>query len=187
MNSTLRNQTFSSGIELHLIQGDITLADVECVVNPANQNLRHRGGLARLISRKAGPGLQDESKAWVKKHGRVSHDSPAYTSAGNLPFRYVIHAVGPVWGSGHEKIKLSAAVTGSLILAEKLGINSLALPAISTGIFGYPLEEASNIILVALKEHAGGRNDGGLDIIQMVIYDQESASVFSSSWDRLFS
>jgi len=185
MNTILRKKVFPPSLELQLIQGDITLADVECIVNPANQFLKHGGGLAGLLAKKAGSEMQKESIAWVKQHGAVSHQSPAYTGAGNLPFRYIIHAVGPVWGSGDEKTKQGAAVIGSLQLAEKLGSTSLALPAISTGIFGYPLEKASLVILDSLLDFAIGHSPKKLKIVQLVLFDQVAAKSFSKVWDRI--
>lgn len=185
MNTILRKITFPSGFELQLIQGNITQADVECIVNPANQFLKHGGGLAGLLAKKAGPALQKESNAWVKEQGHVTHHSPAYTGGGNLPFRYIIHAVGPVWGSGDEQAKLSAAVIGSIKLAEELGSTSLALPAISTGIFGYPLEEAANVILEAILAFTSEHTPVQLKMIQLILFDNLAADKFGAAWDQI--
>ena len=185
MNTILRKKTFPSGHELQLIQGDITLVDVECIVNPANQFLKHGGGLAGLLAKKAGPTLQKESDAWVKEHGPVTHHSPAFTVGGDLPFRYIIHAVGPVWGSGNEKVKLGTAVIGSLKLAEELGSTSLALPAISTGIFGYPVKEASSVILEAILDFITEHTPKHLRMIQLVLFDNKAAESSGAGWDRI--
>ena len=77
------------------------------------------------------------------KHGLVTHAQPAYTSGGDLACRYIIHTVGPMWGEGEEDAKLAAAVQGALAMAECLELDSIALPAISTGIYGFPLEQAA--------------------------------------------
>jgi O-acetyl-ADP-ribose deacetylase (regulator of RNase III) len=183
MNEILRTST-SSKFELQLVQGDITLAPVEAIVNPANSQLQHGGGLAGLISRKSGPVLQQESSAWVRKHGPVEHHSPAYTSAGDLPFRYIIHAVGPVWGSGNEHQKLQEAVGGSLALADQLKIKSIAIPAISTGIFGFPLDPAAEVILSGIDNYAASTPDSYLQTVQVVLYGDQAASVFAAVWDR---
>lgn len=125
---------------LQLVEGDITTAKVDAIVNAANAHLQHGGGVAGIISRKGGPVIQRESDLWVREHGSVRHAEPAVTSGGSLPCRYVLHAVGPVWGEGDEDRKLAEAVTGSLRAADQLELTSIAFPAISTGIFGFPKE-----------------------------------------------
>lgn len=170
---------------VQLIKGDITQANTDVVVNPANSQLMHGGGLAGLLAKKAGPTLQHESNQWVNENGPVKHDTPAYTSAGDLPFRYIIHAVGPVWGSGEEQQKLKDAVLGALKTADDLGVISIALPAISTGIFGFPLEPAAVIILSSLREYLDENPGSGLETIQVVLYDDQSASIFSEVWDQI--
>jgi len=184
MNTTLRTKGFPTKIELNLIEGDITLSDAEGITNPANSQLIHGGGLAGLLSRKAGPALQTESSRWVSENGPVSHESPAYTGAGDLPFQVVIHAVGPVWGSGGEADKLRAAVLGCLQLAEKLKLKSLALPAISTGIYSYPEDKAARVILAAAADFARGNETSYLREIQIVIYGNQAAGIFQQIWDE---
>ena len=183
MNSIIRTKKIPSGTEIKLVEGDITLAKVEGIVNPANAQLRHGGGLAGYLANKAGSALQAESTQWVNENGPVSHDNPAHTSAGDLPFKSVIHAVGPVWGSGNEADKLSAAVKGALNLAEELQLNSLALPAISTGIFGYPLDEAARIILSAVLDTSLEKSESIVEEVQIVVHGSRSAQVFQQVWD----
>ena len=184
MNEILHEMTLAS-TTIQLVKGDITLANIDVVVNPANSQLMHGGGLAGLLSKKAGPSLQQESNAWVKEYGPVKHDSPAYTSAGELPFRYIIHAVGPVWGSGDEHQKLKDAVQGALRTAEDLGVQSIALPAISTGIFGFPLEPAAKTILSSINEYLDKSPRSVVKKIQVVLYDDQSASIFSQVWSQI--
>jgi O-acetyl-ADP-ribose deacetylase (regulator of RNase III) len=184
MNERLREISLSSA-NLHLIQGDITQVKTDAIVNPANSQLMHGGGLAGLLAKKAGPILQQESNAWVKEHGPVKHASPAYTSAGALPFQYIIHAVGPVWGSGHEKEKLRDAVQGALRISNDLDVLSIALPAISTGIFGFPIDLAAKVILLSITEYLENTPESGLKEIQMVLFDDQSASIFSEVWDQI--
>jgi O-acetyl-ADP-ribose deacetylase (regulator of RNase III) len=144
----------------------------------------HGGGVAALISRRGGKIINKESRAWIKEHGPVSHSEPAYTSAGNLPCRYVIHAVGPVWGSGDEDNKLSAAVSGSLRRAEELDLSSIALPAISTGIFGFPKDRAAKVIYQTIHDHFSQNPDSGLNDVRMVVYDQPTTDVFLAIWEE---
>lgn len=183
MNKVLREKDYSSGMTLKLIQGDITLAEVDTIVNPANKLLQHGGGLAGLLSNKAGPVLQNESNRWIQEHGPVTHDVPAFTTAGDLPFQAIIHAVGPVWGSGGEESKLRAAVLGSVKVASERKLTSIALPAISTGIFGYPLDEASRVILTATDDICS-RGAGTIKLIQVVLFNEKAAEVFLITWDQ---
>jgi O-acetyl-ADP-ribose deacetylase (regulator of RNase III) len=184
MNTILRTKKTINQIEIRLVEGDITLSDAEAITNPANSQLSHGGGLAGLLSQKAGPVLQAESSQWVKENGPVSHQSPVHTSAGELPFKAVIHAVGPVWGSGEEEQKLRAAVNGTLLLAEKLKLKSVALPAISTGVFRYPVDKAAEVILSAACEYTPMTTDSTLKEIQIVIYGDQPAGVFQQVWDE---
>ena len=100
MNQVRKEHTFPSGQVLQIARGDITAETVDAIVNAANSHLMHGAGVAGAIVRRGGPQIQVESSQWVREHGLVSHAEPAYTHAGNLPCRYVIHAVGPVWGEG---------------------------------------------------------------------------------------
>jgi O-acetyl-ADP-ribose deacetylase (regulator of RNase III) len=130
MNTIQVEVTLPSGQTLQLVQGDITIEQVDAIVNAANEHLQHGGGVAWAILRRGGEVIQEESDAWVRAHGAVSHAAPAWTSGGRLPCRYVIHAVGPVWGDGDEDAKLAAAITGSLRVADELKCATIALPAL---------------------------------------------------------
>jgi O-acetyl-ADP-ribose deacetylase (regulator of RNase III) len=182
MNSVLREKTLPGGQLLEIIQGDITAERVDAIVNAANSQLQHGGGVAWAISRAGGPDIQQESDAWVRSHGPVSHEQPAYTGGGNLPCRYVIHVVGPVWGAGAEDGKLAAAVTGALQRADELKLNSLALPAISTGIFGFPKQQAAKIILAAIEQYFSKEPDTTLTLVRVVLFDQPTIAAFLDAW-----
>lgn len=182
MNSTLVEHILPTGQTIQIVQGDITLEEVDAIVNAANEFLQHGGGVARTISTKGGPAIQKESNAWVQEHGRVSHTKPAWTSGGRLPAKYVIHAVGPVWGDGDEDQKLRAAVTGSLRLADELKCGSVALPAISTGIYGFPKDRAAGIIFSAIENYFADNSSSGLKTVKLLLYDQPAVDVFLQSW-----
>jgi O-acetyl-ADP-ribose deacetylase (regulator of RNase III) len=181
MNTLLAEHVFPTGQAIQILQGNITIEDVDAIVNAANEHLQHGGGVARAISKQGGPAIQKESDAWVREHGRVSHANPAWTSGGHLPAKYVIHAVGPVWGDGDEDNKLEAAVTGSLRVAEELKCASVALPAISTGIYGFPKERAAEIIFSAIEKFFADKSSG-LKTVKLVLYDQPTVDVFLKSW-----
>ncbi len=186
MNRIVFEHTYPSGQRLLFVQGDLTQEPVDAIVNAANDRLQHGGGVAAVIARQGGPEIQAESDAWVREHGPVSHERPAYTSAGRLPCRYVIHAVGPVWGSGDEDRKLAAAVQGSLALADRLELNSIALPAISTGIFGFPKARAAEVILEAVREFFSSHPGSGLQQVRLTLYDRGTVDAFRQAWDRRF-
>lgn len=181
MSNILAEKILETGQTLQIAQGDITLENVDAIVNAANEHLQHGGGVAWAIVRRGGDSIQDESDAWIRKHGLVPHSRPAWTSGGTLPARYVIHAVGPVWGDGDEDAKLSAAVTGSLRVADELGIQSIAFPAISTGIFGFPKERAAGIIFKAIKEYFE-QQTSPLKIVRLVLFDDATVNAFLEVW-----
>jgi O-acetyl-ADP-ribose deacetylase (regulator of RNase III) len=172
------------GQTLHLVHGDLTEEQVNAIVNAANAQLAHGGGVAGAIVRKGGSEIQEESLAWVDKHGPVNHDQPAITSAGRLPCRYVIHAVGPVWGDGDEDAKLHAAVTGALQVASDHKLSSLALPAISTGIFGFPKHRGARVILDAIVKFLDQNPDSSLREVRVTLIDEPSVTIFAKEFER---
>jgi O-acetyl-ADP-ribose deacetylase (regulator of RNase III) len=184
MNQTLKEHTFPSGHRLQIAKGDITSEEVDAIVNAANSHLMHGAGVAGAIMRKGGPVVQVESSQWVREHGPVTHAEPAYTNAGNLPCRYVIHAVGPVWGEGDEDAKLRSAIHGSLKLAEIHNLASIAFPAISTGIFGFPKDRAAQVIINAIRDFIEGNSDSCLKLIRLVLYDQDTLQTFLKVWEQ---
>src|SRR5215216_4100093 len=132
MNTVLVENKLPSDQIIQIVQGDITVEEVDAIVNAANEHLQHGGGVARTIAKQGGPTIQRESDEWIRQYGLVTYSHPAWTSGGHLPAKYVIHAVGPVWGDGDEDRKLAEAVTGSLRVADELNCASIAMPAIAT-------------------------------------------------------
>ena len=123
-----------------VVRGNLLEEPVDAIVNAANGALAHGGGVAGIISRAAGPALQEASDAMVRTHGFFATGSAVATAAGNLPFKGVIHAVGPRFGEGNEEEKLFSALNASFQLARERGWESVAFPAVSAGIFAVPLE-----------------------------------------------
>jgi len=181
MNTVLVEERLPSNQTVQIIQGDITVEEVDAMVNAANERLQHDGGVAWAISKKGGSAIQMESDEWIRQHGPVPHSHPAWTSGGRLPAKYVIHAVGPVWGDGEEDKKLSAAVTSSLRLADELKCRTIALPAISTGIYGFPRERAAKIIISAIEKYFV-TNSSAIEQVRIVLFDQATADVFLTQW-----
>ncbi|MDQ3006862.1 MAG: macro domain-containing protein [Chloroflexota bacterium] len=181
MNTISAEKKLPSGQIIQIVQGDITTEDVDAIVNAANEHLQHGGGVAWAISKKGGPTIQKESDDWIRQHGPVPHPRPAWTSGGLLPAKYVLHAVGPVWGDGDEDNKLADAVTGSLCVADELKLTSIAMPAISTGIYGFPKERAAKIILSAIENYFA-ENQSNLKVVKLVLFDQAAVDVFINQW-----
>ncbi len=186
MNTTVAIKVFPEGRRLELVQGDITLESVDAIVNAANALLHHGGGVAAVIARKGGPVVIEESRAWVQQNGPVTHERPGYTSGGNLPARYVIHAVGPVWGSGDEDTKLTAAVTGTLRMAASLELATIAMPAISTGIFRFPRRRAAGFIYRAVCSHFEEDVESSVKVVRIVLFDAGTLEDFLTVFKNEF-
>ncbi len=184
MNTILLNAPLPNHKTFQIVEGDITKEEVDAIVNAANSQLAHGGGVAWAISRAGGEAIQRESDIWVREHGEVSHAEPAYTSGGKMPCQYVIHAVGPVWGDGDEDRKLADAVTGSLRVAHDLGLATLTLPAISTGIFGFPKERAAKIIFSSIRRFLTQNADSSLSTIRLILYGEADANRYLEFWQR---
>jgi O-acetyl-ADP-ribose deacetylase (regulator of RNase III) len=134
---------------IKLVQGDITELNTDVIVNAANSQLILGGGVAGAIRSKGGPKIQEE----CNKIGGTFVGGAVITSGGNLKAKYVIHAVGPRMGEGNEDQKLKNATINSLKLMDKHGLKTIAFPAISTGIFGYPIDRCAKIMISSVKEY----------------------------------
>jgi O-acetyl-ADP-ribose deacetylase (regulator of RNase III) len=182
MNTILKERILPTGQSLQIVQGDITTDEVDAIVNAANEHLQHGGGVAWAIVRRGGQVIQDESDKWIRQHGTVSHANPAWTVGGSLPAKYVIHAVGPVWGDGDEDRKLADAVSGSLHVADELKCESFSMPAISTGIFGFPKERAAGIIFSSIEKYFAQNVASGLRQVRILLFDQSTIDAFIKEW-----
>jgi len=170
---------------VELVIGDITEMTTEAIVNAANEHLAHGGGVAGAIVRKGGAIIQQESEAWIRRHGRVPTGSAAITSAGRLRARYVIHAVGPVYdGTPGAAELLASAVRAALQMADEQHLKSIALPAISTGIFGYPLDEAASVMVQATLAYLR-QGTTALERVVFCLYDARAYQAFVEAVQRL--
>ena len=145
----------------------------------------HGGGVATAISRCGGLTIQRESHAWVAAHGPISHDKPAFTSGGDLNCKFVIHAIGPRWGEGNEDIKLAKTIYSCLQLANKLEAESISFPAISTGIFGFPVERAAKIILEEITSFSQKDSEFSIKNIILALFYEEILNTFVKSFDAI--
>jgi O-acetyl-ADP-ribose deacetylase (regulator of RNase III) len=168
---------------LEIVQDDLTALAVDAIVNAANKYLAHGGGVALAIARKGGPLIQAESAELVAKRGPLETGDAVITGGGKLPARFVIHTVGPVWNE-HSPADadrlLREAVQSSLALAEEQGLKSIAFPAISTGIYGFPIDRAAPLMLEEARHHLGGRT--GLQRVLFCLYDKPSYQVFEAAF-----
>ena len=168
------------GKTLRLIQGDLTHRDVDAIVNAANSDLRHGGGVAGAIVRKGGQSIQDESD----KIGFVPVGHAAITGAGRLAAKFVIHAVGPRMGEGDEDNKLRRAINSSLQLASEKKLSSISFPAISSGIFGFPKERCAKILVSESRDFLKKHASSSLSVIEFCIYDDETLEHFRKEFEN---
>jgi O-acetyl-ADP-ribose deacetylase len=146
---------------LRLVKGDITERNVDAIINAANSYLKHGGGVAAAIVREGGTIIQEESDKIVTGRGGslVPVGLAVITTAGKLPCKAVIHTVGPRMGEGNEDYKLRKAVRSSLLLASEKGFRSVSMPAISSGIFGFPKDRCAKILVEESKTFLKGNNN----------------------------
>lgn len=177
----------SNGQLIRIVQGDLTEEPVDAIVNAANEYLAHGGGVAGAIARKGGPEIQAESDRWVREHGPVRTGTAAITTAGRLPARYVIHAVGPIWRNrGDEDALLASAVTSALTLAAEYGVRSISLPAISSGIFSFPKPRAARVILDAVDAFLQAHPHGPIQEVNLCNIDDLTARLFLEEAQRRY-
>lgn len=165
-----------NGVTLALLQGDITQVRADAIVNAANSGLRGGGGVDGAIHDAGGPSIMAE----CRKIGGCPTGSAVATTAGNLPAKYVFHAVGPIYHGRKEDAQLLASAYQSCLnLAEQKGIESIAFPSLSTGVYGYPLEEAAPIALHTIIEHV--KKPTSLKQVTMVLYGNRAYQAFEKA------
>ncbi len=165
---------------LRLVKGDITERTVDAIVNAANSYLMHGGGVAGSISRKGGKIIQDESKSIAFVKVGLS----AITSSGYLPCKAVIHTVGPQMGEGNEDEKLRSAINSCLELASQKAFKSISIPAISSGIFGFPKDRCAKILIGETMRFLTQKNSS-IELIEFCLIDSNTISIFQKEFDKL--
>ena len=166
---------------LRLVRGDITERSVDAIVNAANSYLQHGGGVAGSILRKGGTKIQEESN----KIGFVPVGSAVKTTSGNLPCKAVIHTVGPRMGEGNEDEKLKAAIQNSLKVASESNFSSISIPAVSSGIFGFPKNRCAKIIINEVREFMEKNFSSSLKIFEICIFDDDTFRYFEKEFSNL--
>ncbi|OMJ89912.1 hypothetical protein SteCoe_7799 [Stentor coeruleus] len=187
-NSGIQSEFTYNHVSISVLQIDITTVNTDAIVNAANDRLEHGGGVAAAISTKGGYTIQSESSKYIKEHGRLKTGDAAVTSAGNLPCKYVIHAVGPIWRNGHhqEDELLESAIYKSLIKADEIKAKSIAIPAISSGIFGYPKPRCAVVMIRTVKKYIDERNseECSLRDIRLTNFDYETTNLMEKQLEK---
>jgi O-acetyl-ADP-ribose deacetylase (regulator of RNase III) len=164
--------------ELELIEGDLTDQDTDAIVNAANERLILGGGVAGVILTKGGPAIQNE----CNKIGGTHVGGAVITTGGNLKAKHVIHAVGPRMGEGNEDEKLENATLNSLKVADQNHLKSIAFPAISTGIFGFPMDHCATIMLSTTITYLSKKT--GLKKVSFCLWGKEAYSTFETELQK---
>lgn len=179
MEPTVLMERVEGRCTLQAVLGDMTNERVDAIVNAANTHLAHGGGLAEAIVERGGLVIQEESYRLAP----VPVGEAVVTSAGDLPCRWVIHAVGPIWGSGNEEQLLRSAVRASLDRAADLRAASIALPAISTGIFGYPKQDGVRCIVDEATRWVREHPETSITTLRFTAFDHSTADLFAGKLD----
>jgi len=173
MQSTvLAEVRFGAEVVFQVVRGNLLEEPVDAIVNAANGMLAHGGGVAGIIARAAGPALQQESDRIVRERGPLSTGSAVATTAGNLPFKGVIHAVGPRYGEGDEEAKLALALASAFRCAHEAGWSSLSFPAVSSGIFAVPPDICARAYVGAVRTWFAGEPATPLCNVRLCLRDQ---------------
>lgn len=171
-------------LPIQLLRGDITKVTVDAIVNAANSSLMGGGGVDGAIHRAGGPAILDECRKIVARQGSCKTGEAVITTGGNLPAKYVIHTVGPVWNGGKkdEAARLSSCYRNSLSLAEQHSLHSIAFPNISTGIYGYPKAAAAEIAVQTVVNWLKGTSTD--IIVYFVCFDEENHQLYRDILDK---
>jgi O-acetyl-ADP-ribose deacetylase len=174
-----KNETVT---DIEAVRGDITTQQVDAIVNAANSSLLGGGGVDGAIHRAGGPAILEacrELRRTTLVNGLPTGAAVA-TTAGRLPAAHVIHTVGPVWSAQEDRSHLlGSAYRESLRVAEELGAHSIAFPAISAGVYGWPMPDAARIAVATVREHTGDAS--GLSVVRFVLFSDRALAAFRTA------
>jgi len=172
--------------KLSVVQGDITRQATDAIVNAANSGLMGGGGVDGAIHRAGGPAILEECRQIVARQGRLPTGKAVMTTGGNLKARYVIHTVGPVWGGGgkDEAARLASAYRESLKLAAANKLTSISFPSISTGVYGYPVDQAARVALKAIVSFLRESVTTVKEVV-MVLFDSRTFDAYSEALQEI--
>lgn len=174
-----------NGARLSIVKGDITKMTTDAIVNAANSGLMGGGGVDGAIHRAGGPDILEECKLIVSRQGRLPTGQAVITTGGKMKTRHVIHTVGPIWRGGNqgEPDLLASAYRESLKLAAENKLSSIAFPSISTGVYGYPVEEASRIAVKTVASFL--QEPGSIKEVIFVLFNSEAYDAYASALEEL--
>ena len=166
--------------KIALVRGDITQMQVDAIVNAANSSLMGGGGVDGAIHRAGGPAILEDCKKIIARQGSCKTGEAVITTAGNLPVKFVIHTVGPVWNGGksNEAVKLANCYKNSLRLAVENNLKAVAFPNISTGIYGYPKKDAADIAIQSVSAFL--QSDSPIRHVYFVCFDEENYFIYQN-------
>lgn len=170
-NQVVWRMDFQEGRSFEVVKGDLLAEETDAIVNAANSHLAHGGGVALAIARAAGISLVEESNRIVRERGPVQVGDAVVTTAGDLPFRGVIHAVGPRMGEGDEHPRLVKALTSSFMKAHEKGWGSVSFPGVSSGIFAVPHPLCADAYLKAVGDFWDTFGDSSVRLIRLVLFE----------------
>lgn len=179
----MRNQVSIGKTRIVAVRGDITQQDTEAIVNAANSSLMGGGGVDGAIHRAGGPAILEACKKIVAQIGRLPTGEAVVTTGGNLVARHVIHTVGPVWrgGGGREPELLASAYRNSIKIASDNGIRTISFPSISTGAYGYPVEDAAEIAVATI---VGAVKTASIREVRFVLFSESDLDVYARALSR---
>lgn len=181
MSEVIEETALNTGARISIRRGDLTEEPVDAIVNAANQHLQHGGGVAWAIVRQGGASIQRESDLV----GFTPTGTSAITSAGRLPARYVIHSVGPIYSEydpGEADRLLRSAVESALELAAARDLKSVAFPAISSGIYGFPKDECAEVMIQSVVAWLTDNQDESVHDVRFILYDEPAIGAFTEVW-----
>lgn len=169
---------------IELVKGDITVQQVDAIVNAANSSLMGGGGVDGAIHRAGGPQILEECKTYVAKHGRLPTGKAMITTGGKLPAQYVIHTVGPIYREGKDQSDLlRSCYVESLKLAVEHGIKTIAFPSISTGAYRYPLDEAAPLAVKAVNVYLS--ENQSIEKVVYVLFNEEAYDAYARAFAKI--
>ncbi|XP_052088539.1 protein mono-ADP-ribosyltransferase PARP14-like isoform X3 [Mytilus californianus] len=178
----------AGGQEVIVVKGDITGLDVDVIVNAANKDLAHSGGLAKVLVNKGGKGIQDECDQYTSNYGQLSEGKCFSSGPGTLKCQMIVHAVGPVWqgGSNREEERLHQCVESTLVETEQNQHTSVAIPALCTGIFGYPANQATRVIAQTVNDYFSSNRGSTVQRVYLCDVNENSVDLFVKAGDKVF-
>jgi O-acetyl-ADP-ribose deacetylase (regulator of RNase III) len=180
----IAREEYPGGRAFEVVTGDLLAEPVEAIVNAANGHLAHGGGVAAAIARAAGPGLEEEGERIVAERGPIAIGDAVVTTAGRLPFKGVIHAVGPHQGAGREEERLAQALGSAFRRAHERGWTSVSFPAVSSGIFAVPLPVCARAYVRAVRGFYAAHPGSSLRRVRLCLFPGPLADLVKAELER---